>query len=126
MPTLLRIGGRVFAIAAVLVALSLPIRALALSLPIYNASDYDAWITIQNGPKNVNMAAFRIPAHTRGSWGGFSPTGGYYIRFEFMSGNTKRCDTKAELSEPGRVITVTGVEHDRRCYIDISKGPRTR
>src|SRR5271166_3930950 len=83
-------------------AVCVPSLALASNNAVYtqNPTKLDAWITVQDGLKIKNLAAYRVEA---GKSGSYYNRGEHwlYIRYEFMQGNRVICDTKAQVNMPG-------------------------
>lgn len=116
------------ALTTFLVALGavIPLPAFAAAFETINDSALPAWVTIQNQEKTQNLAAFRVNPGSRG-WKVLSSRvlTNYYVRFQFMNGQSTLCDTKARVYAPngGRMkAVVRGIYKNNHCFITSHLG----
>jgi hypothetical protein len=101
-------------------AVCMPSPALASNNAVYtqNPTKLDAWVTVQDGAKIKNLAAYRVAA---GKSGSYYNRGEHwlYIRYEFMEGNKVKCDTKAKVNMPGPAgpVFVSAYYQPGHCHI---------
>lgn len=95
------------------------------NIVVSNPTSYDAWITIYSLGKVRIEKAGRVGAHGKVSFkdATFTPGSYHHVRYEFMRGNKKVCDTSAQVlvtkNEYGNGAYTSGY-YDGRSHCHIS------